>query len=75
MWKRRAMNGLKGESFTETLRTLEKEEKEKKTENRTKGPEEGRQRVRKDERGKREKARKLESKAKYLAQIFSKLSY
>jgi hypothetical protein len=23
------MNGLKGESFTETLRTLEKEEKEK----------------------------------------------
>ena len=70
MWKRRAMNELKGESFTETLRTLEKEEKEK--ENRTKGPEKGRQR---GERGKREKARKLESKAKYLTQIFSKLSY
>ena len=55
MWKRRAMNGLKGESFTETLRTLEKEEKEKKkTENRTKGPEEGRQRVREAKEKRRE---------------------
>ena len=66
------MNGLKGESFTETLRTLEKEEKEK--ENR-KQNERARGRPSASERGKRDKARKLESKAKHLAQIFSKLSY